>query len=402
MGGIYDTQQIIQILEDKWWAVTLVFVILFIILSNVTKSASPAPAADEEVPKKEKKQKQTPPPSRKPVLKDNEPYSTHPLFYKHCKVGGKQATAEITSVSVNPTGRVLVGCDDHSFVIFDGVFKDGPPVQKRVSVGRDSPVAIAASTTHAVIALDSNKCELYKLLDTKAELLGETEGTHKKDISSVGIGERFFVSCSEDTEFKVWSLSVSTPPNASTGKSSLLSSVNTNQMQNYMAAVSPDSKFIGVAAFTSDVRLWEVAFKKTGEFEAVRKAIELKGHKKGINCIAFSNDSTRVATASKDGSWRLWRVNVRYAIGEDPECELVVQTPYPSVDRVVFNPTKAVVVSSFERTLQFWDSKSGKLLQDLPDAVKTGSVVSGLAWSSDGKFLLVSTKSGLVVWQSPV
>jgi len=180
----------------------------------------------------------------------------------------------------------------------------------------------------------------------------------------------------------------------------LLSTINTNQMKNHMAVVSPDSKFVAVAAFTSDVRLWEVEY-KSGEFTTVRKALELKGHKRGINCLAFSKDSTHVATASKDGSWRLWRVNVRYSIGEDPVCELVVQTSHDNVDRILFNPSKPIIVTTSGLTLQFWDSKSGKLIQDMPDALHAGSVLLGMMWSPDGKFLLTATKSVVVIWKSP-
>jgi len=403
IGGV-SSQQIGDLIIDKWWAVVavvIVIVIVIVIVVSNSKKPAPPPSDDEDTKKERKKKKQTLPQKLAPKEK-NEPYSTHPLFFKHFKLGGAKA-ADITSLAVSPAAKVLVGSTDRALVIFDHVFMDGAPTQKRIAIGRESPISIVSNDTYIVVALDSsNKCYLYNISNEKMELVGETDGAHTKDISSIGIGSKFFMSCSEDTEFKVWSLSITPSPNSDIGKAALLATVNTNQMQNHMAVVSPDSKFVGVAAFTSDVRLWEVKYNKSGQFDQVHRALELKGHKRGINYLGFSKDGTHVATASKDGSWRLWRVNVRYNIGEDPVCELVVQTQHANVDRIAFNPTKAILVTTSGCTIQFWDTGSGKLVKDIPDALHPGSVLLGLAWSPDGKFLVIATKSAVVIWKSPV
>ena len=38
--------------------------------------------------------------------------------------------------------------------------------------------------------------------------------------------------------------------------------VNTNQMVNYMAKMSPDGRFFSAAAFTADVKIWELQWGK--------------------------------------------------------------------------------------------------------------------------------------------
>jgi hypothetical protein len=45
--------------------------------------------------------------------------------------------------------------------------------------------------------------------------------------------------------------------------------------------------------FTPDVKVWEVCFTKTGDFQEVKRAFELKGHSAGVYCFGFNNDSTR-------------------------------------------------------------------------------------------------------------
>ncbi len=45
----------------------------------------------------------------------------------------------------------------------------------------------------------------------------------------------------------------------------------------------------------------------------------LQGHKSQILCLAFAPDATKMVTASKDGTWRVWNINVRYHQQEDPK-----------------------------------------------------------------------------------
>ncbi len=45
--------------------------------------------------------------------------------------------------------------------------------------------------------------------------------------------------------------------------------------------------------FTSDVKLWEVVFNKSGEFTEVTRAMELSGHRASVLSMSFSSDSKR-------------------------------------------------------------------------------------------------------------
>lgn len=57
------------------------------------------------------------------------------------------------------------------------------------------------------------------------------------------------------------------------------------------------------------------AYFSTGDL----KNMGMQGHKSQILCLAFSPDSTKMVTASKDGTWRVWNINVRYHQQEDPK-----------------------------------------------------------------------------------
>jgi len=49
-----------------------------------------------------------------------------------------------------------------------------------------------------------------------------------------------------------------------------------------------------VVGFTPDVKVWEVCFDKSGAFQEVKRAFELKGHTAGVYCFSFSSDSRRL------------------------------------------------------------------------------------------------------------
>uniref|UniRef100_A0A0N5AMR9 WD_REPEATS_REGION domain-containing protein n=1 Tax=Syphacia muris TaxID=451379 RepID=A0A0N5AMR9_9BILA len=85
----------------------------------------------------------------------------------------------------------------------------------------------------------------------------------------------------------------------------------------YEALVTPCGRFIAASGFTPDVLVFEVMFDRQGNFQDVKRAFELKGHTSGVSSFAFNQDSTRCATASKDGTWRLYDTDIRYTLGEE-------------------------------------------------------------------------------------
>ena len=80
-------------------------------------------------------------------------------------------------------------------------------------------------------------------------------------------------------------------------------------MTTYYANISPCGKFVAACGFTPDVKVWSVKFSKSGGFEKVSRAFELTGHTSGVYHLAWRNDSARVATVSKDGTWRIYSIN---------------------------------------------------------------------------------------------
>jgi transducin beta-like protein 2 len=78
------------------------------------------------------------------------------------------------------------------------------------------------------------------------------------------------VTCAgdSDTEVKFWSLD---------GK--LLQVANTNQVTNYHCVASKDNRYVAVAAYTPEVKIFEITREKNGMFKKANKIMSLHGHR---------------------------------------------------------------------------------------------------------------------------
>ncbi|XP_038860602.1 transducin beta-like protein 2 isoform X3 [Salvelinus namaycush] len=178
---------------------------------------------------------------------------------------------------------------------------------------------------------------------------------HKTNVINIGIAEtgKFIMSASTDTNILIWDL-----------KGEVLASIITNQMTNSYAAISPCGRFVASCGFTPDVKVWEVCFGKGGEFKEVARAFDLKGHSAGVHSFAFSNDSRRMATVSKDGTWRLWDTDVEYKKQQDPYLLKSVPCQSSEGSRVALSPDARVVAISNSCSVAMYSTSTGQLEEE--------------------------------------
>ncbi len=147
-------------------------------------------------------------------------------------------------------------------------------------------------------------------------------------------------------------------------------------------AFSPDGSKLASASQDGTTKIWSAS---TG-----KNLLELHGHKRGGgNSVAFHPDGNRLVTAGDDQTVRIWA-----ATGQ----ELLTLSDHsqPVVD-VVFSPDgKQVASASVDQTAIFWDAENGRKLFTLRGHT---DVVIHVFFSPDGQQLITASFDGTVkVW----
>ncbi len=144
----------------------------------------------------------------------------------------------------------------------------------------------------------------------------------------------------------------------------------------FSVAFSPDGTVIASASKDGTARLWEA---QSGEASFV-----LKGHADEVMAVAFSPDGRHLATASEDRTVRIWRV----ATGE---MVAVLREHSDDVLCVAFSPDGALLASGGrDATVRIWDTESWELVTQC-DAVR--DVVRAVDFAHGDK-LLAADESG--------
>ncbi len=112
----------------------------------------------------------------------------------------------------------------------------------------------------------------------------------------------------------------------------------------------------------------------------------LPGHTQRVNSVVYSPDGQRMATASDDGTVRIWRA------GTD-ELVSILRGHTGCVNEVQFDPSGTwLATASCDRTAKRWDLTSGSELATYPH----DSPVFCLAISPDGSTLATGTGDGML------
>jgi WD40 repeat protein/predicted Ser/Thr protein kinase len=148
-----------------------------------------------------------------------------------------------------------------------------------------------------------------------------------------------------------------------------------NDMVN-QAVFSPSGEFIGVARGLGTAELWQLS---------TRERRVLAGHADDVWRVAFDSSGERLASASFDGSARIWRV-------ADGSEQAILRGHTDKVIGVDFSPDgERLTTASHDGTIRTWDVDTGAQLSILRG--HTGKV-SALLRSPDGHTLATASDDG--------
>ncbi|XP_022109650.1 transducin beta-like protein 2 [Acanthaster planci] len=176
---------------------------------------------------------------------------------------------------------------------------------------------------------------------------------HITDIINIGLGSHahgsFVMTAYKDTTIHIWDV-----------RGEVLQTIDTHHMSNNYAAVSPCGRFVASCGFTPDVKVWEVIFDKEGNFSDVKRVMDLKGHRASVYYFSFNIDSTRMATVSKDATWKLWDTNVEYNKNQDPYLLLTGSYDHTGPSILALSPDAYTVAIATGAKIWVFDSATGK------------------------------------------
>lgn len=149
------------------------------------------------------------------------------------------------------------------------------------------------------------------------------------------------------------------------------------------AAFDTESRRVATASFDGTARVWSV---EDGEVIAT-----YEGHDGSVYDVAFSPDGRTVATASSDGTARLWSP-------ETGDTVLLLQGHERTVRSVAFDPTGTrLVTASEDGTVRVWDTSSGGTVAELP----VGVIVRTAAFDGTGRWVVAAADDNAVrVWST--
>jgi WD40 repeat protein len=148
-------------------------------------------------------------------------------------------------------------------------------------------------------------------------------------------------------------------------------------------AISNDGKFLATASVDGTAKVWDLATGK--EIQVLKPATPTP-----VNCVAFNKDGTIVATASLDKMIRFWNP-------KDGKSTKELKGHTEGVSSIVFSPDGTLLASgSGDKTVRLWDVKEAKELKNLGSHKKS---VYSVAFNTDGSELASCGDDGVIkIW----
>jgi WD40 repeat protein/tRNA A-37 threonylcarbamoyl transferase component Bud32 len=142
-------------------------------------------------------------------------------------------------------------------------------------------------------------------------------------------------------------------------------------------AFSPDSQRLATAGNDQTVKVWDTL--------SGQEVISLGGHRDWVRGVAFSPDGHRLVSASLDHTVRVWDGRPMEKAPLQADTVLTLRGHGNSVNALAFHPTQPrLVTAGADGNLKVWDTATGRELRTLSGSF--GSIW-GVDFSPDGRFL---------------
>jgi WD40 repeat protein len=267
-------------------------------------------------------------------------------------------TDRVLSVDFSSDGTIATGSTDKTVILWDSTGKPrGKPLQheasvRSVSFSPDGKTIVTGSGDGKVMLWDTDTSKMQRLLPA-----------HNDSISSVKFSHdgKIIVSASADGEIKLWD-SNGNPMRSIPKASTLITS----------AIFSPDNRFVATAGNDGKVVIIDISSRK------VVREIKPQNFSSLVKCISFSKDGKLVA-GYDNNQIKLWN-----PLGKEISKDRQFKGHSDGINSISFSPYGNTIASASEDgTIKLWDINGTEL-----QTFKLDTPIKSLSFSSDGKMLV--------------
>jgi WD40 repeat protein/transcriptional regulator with XRE-family HTH domain len=287
----------------------------------------------------------------------------------------------VWSVAFSPDGRTLAsGSSDSSVRLWN--VQSGQCLQVLTDhTGGVRSVSFSADGQQLASGSEDKTVRLWNL---QGQCLHVLKG-HTQSVYSVHFAtdQQTFASSSNDTTVRIWDVS----------NGNCLSVLQEHTTGVQCVRYSPDGQLLASGCRNGSIRLWSahLSHDRHRKTHVINSSVKvLQGHTDWIWNIAFSPDGHWLASASLDGTLRLWDI-------QDGQPIHVLEGHTHDVFGLAISADSQLLVSTGEdQTVRLWHLQSGRNLKTLRGY--TGGIHS-LSLSSDDQILASSGQNEMIqVW----
>jgi WD40 repeat protein/serine/threonine protein kinase len=196
---------------------------------------------------------------------------------------------------------------------------------------------------------------------------------------------RRLASASMEGTITIWDVATGQPLRTLTGHASGLTSV----------AFSPDGRRLTTSSLGGVIKVWdrdatsaeEPRTPKDHSWQSSQEPLTLKGHTSSVHQVCFSPDGTRLASASADGTIKVWDAR------SDPEART-----FEGLLLAVSPDGRWLASTRWNAPFKLWDTTTG---QEIPTSAGRTGQDSSLVFSPDGAWLATGSPDGKVkLWDA--